>query len=202
MSIFNLFGKKTNKSFNKEIREEMYRNNTMGYRDNTDKLNYQQVLLDRINAASAQYKQDHDLDAVIKEFEYAFITSDPPCKSSQNMKLVDFYIKAGQNDKAWGYLNKLIVTKEAPIENVRFAQARILKKEKKYVDALEMCLLGNYNKYSFNDNVFDKDIKTYANKLKLNQDQMDYLKYLVTQCKSESVLIDRYNAVIKEWGLI
>lgn len=191
MGLFNLFGKpkKSNGSddakrkFSNDVERDMYENNRFGYREMKDSLDYQNRLLSRVNAAQAKYKQDGDLDAVIKELEYAFIQSNPPCKTSQNMDLVNYYIKAGRNNDAWGYLNRLITTQEAPLEKIRFAQARILKKEKKWDEAIRMYMLGYLTKSKWNNTfqkeMFIKDIKSSANKLKWDDSQIDKLAQIV-----------------------
>lgn len=121
-----------------------------------ESLKYQSELLGKVNAANAQYAEDGNIDALIKVYEFAFIESTPPCKSSQNLKLVDLYLKTGQNNKAWHFLNSLITSQEAPIEKIRHEQARILKKEKRYVYALEMTMYEHLHKYEWN-NTFHRD---------------------------------------------
>ena len=55
------------------------------------------------------------------------------------------------------------------MEKIRFEQARLLKKEEKWADAIEMYLLGYLAKSSWNrkfqEDMFVKDIKSSANKL-------------------------------------
>lgn len=155
--------------FRSEVERDMYEQNLCGYQDLKDSLDFQNRLLSRVNAAQQRFREDGDLDAVIKELEYAFIEADPPCKTSQNMDLVNYYLKAGQNDKAWGYLNRLLQRQDAPLKDIRFAQARLLKKEKKWADAIEMYMLGYLAKSEWNntfqEEMFIKDIKSSANKL-------------------------------------
>ncbi len=216
MGIFDfLLGKKESKSsegiksnttkngvpFTNEVERELYENNTFGYRDRKDNLDYQNALLSRVNKAQAKYKQDGDLEAVIKELEYAFIESNPPCSTSQNLDLADYYIKAGQYDKAWGYLNHLYRYQQAPINKIRFAQAKVLKKEKKWSYAIEMYMLGYLAKSEWNNTfqkeMFVKDIKSCVNKLNWDEDKVEYLCYLIEiQVKqrdySESRLTESY----------
>ena len=77
---------KSNAEIKKEIEQDLYAKNK-SYRETKDWLDYQNSLLDRVNAAQKQFKEDNDLDAVIMELEYAFVTADPPCKTSQNRRL-------------------------------------------------------------------------------------------------------------------
>jgi len=215
MGLFGLFGSKKQQSkpqtqrpqpqsssnIKKEVEKEMYEKNLYGYRDMQDSLEYQNKLLNKVNAAQEKYKKDKDLDAVIKALEFAFIESDPPCKTSQNMDLADYYIKAGQNDNAWSYLNRLYVRKEALIKDIRFAQARLLKKEKKYADAIEMYMLGYLDKClwnkTFQKEMFLKDIRSSVNQLGWNEEITEKLcQILEKQVKDnnndEALLVNKY----------
>ena len=204
MGILDLFKRKNvpKKESEEDIRQYMYENNIMGYRDKQDRRDYQDALLSKVNDAAAQYKQDKDLSAVIAVFEDAFIHADPPCHSSQNLDLVKFYVKAGQNDKAWGYLNLLLVTQEAPVDKIRIAQANILKKENRHIEAIKMYLMGHRAKYAFNKNVFIKDIKPSANKLGLNDMQIEYLVFMIEESASETSMLNVYYQILEEWGII
>ena len=106
MGIFDfLLGKKDSKSseviksnttkngvpFTNEVERELYENNTFGYRDRKDNLDYQNALLSRVNKAQAKYKQNGDLEAVIKELEYAFIESNPPSNLDTSLTLATQY---------------------------------------------------------------------------------------------------------------
>lgn len=192
MGLFDLFKKKSKscktvnlkgKTFRNNIEREMYINNDMGYRDTKDHLDYQNNLLSRINNANEKYSVNSNIEALIQEYEYCFIKSNPPCISSQNLYLVDLYLKAGLNDKAWGYLNKLYSADEAPKEKIRFLQAKILKKEKRYSDAIEFYMMGYLLKSEWNNTfqkqMFLKDIKSPANKLKWDDDKKEYLAYII-----------------------
>lgn len=151
MGIFDLFKKQKpvtdTDSFKKYFPE---------HDEQQQRLKYQSELLGLVNQANAKFAEDGDLDSIIKVYEHAFYESKPPCNSSQNLKLVDFYLKKGYNDKAWGYLNFLTMTQAAPIEKIRHEQARILKKEKRHVYALEMIMYEHLHKYEWN-NTFYRD---------------------------------------------
>lgn len=206
MGFFKFALKKQKKMTSEDIRAEMYKNNTMGYRDTKDRLDYQNSLLDKVNRANEQYKDD--INKLIEVYEFAFYKSDPPCASSQNLKLVDMYLKTNQNDKAWGYLNFLYAGNHAPKEKIRFLQAKILKKENKHIDAIEMFLLG-YLKKSEWDNVFQKDmflkdIAPSANKLKWNDEKREYLAHLVEKSVKlrnydENALADSFRKTVSEF---
>lgn len=189
-----------------DIEREMYTNDT-GYRALTDSLDYQNNLLNRVNIAQQRYKQDGDLDLVIKELEYAFIDAKPPCRSSQNMDLANYYIKAGDNNKAWGYLNYLLSNQMAPKKDIRFVQARILKKEKKWSYAIEMYLLGYLDKSALNNHfqeeMFIKDIQSCVNKLGWDEKTVNGICQMIKgQVKvrnyNESTLSSAYRSFIGE----
>ena len=134
-----------------------------------------------------------------------------PCISSQNLDLVDFYIKAGLYDKAWGYLEYLNWNSLAPLEKIRFAQARISKKENRYLDAIQMYMLGYLAKSEWNDtfqkDMFMKDIQSSANKLGWDNDKREYLAYLVGNnvkqgCYDGLELIASYKKFLYDIGAI
>lgn len=194
------------KKFRNSLERQMYINNDMGCRDTKDHLDYQDALLSRVNAANEKYKKDGNLNALISEYEFAFRTSKPSCASSQNLKLADFYMEAGMNDKAWRYLNQLYSTGEAPKDKIRFKQASLLKKEKRYAYAIEMYMLGYLYKHTWNKEMFLKDISSSANKLSLSDNQREFLASLVErQVKSkkynEDAVSDNYRKTAKEWGI-
>ena len=166
MGLFGLFSKNSPK-------KDIYDDWNKKAEERNAKLEYQNKLLDRVNAAQAKYKADGDLQAVIAELEYAFVVSNPPCASSQNMDLATYYIKAGQNNKAWSYLNTLIATGQAPVKDVRFAQARILKKENKHTEAIRFFMFAYLDKSrwnaTFQRDMFLKDISPSAKKLNLDE---------------------------------
>lgn len=147
------------------------------FRQRRANLDYQNDLLSRVNAAREKYKVDKDLESAIKEYEFAFVESNPPCATSQDIDLANLYIKAGQYDKAWGYLNQLMLRRNYPDPDIRFYQAKILKKEEKYAYAIEMYALGYYYKSipnnPFQTEKFQKDISSSAKKLGWNQEKID-----------------------------
>ena len=70
---------------------------------------------------------------------------------------MDFYIATQQNDKAWSFLNKLSFNEPSLIDHVRLAQCRILKKEKKFDEALAILMAYFMYKNKWN-NVFQRDM--------------------------------------------
>lgn len=212
MGLFDRIKKTVHASANKEqlrknVEKEMYDNNLYGYRDLKDSLEYQDSLLKRVNEAQLKYKRDGDIEAVIRELEFAFIESDPPCTTSQNIDLAKYYVKAGLKDKAWGYLNRLQMRQEAPLKDIRFAQAKILKAEKKWIDAIDMFMRGYLAKSewnnSFQEEMFLRDIKPLASKLGWDDRKMLQLSEMVkrhvnNKDYSERSLIDEYKKFCSE----
>lgn len=200
-----------NKQFRNSVERDMYINNTLGYRDRKDRLDYQDKLLDEVNKANEKYKQDGNLDEVIRVYEHAFIESQPPCVSSQNLKLADFYLKKGENNKAWSYLNSLISTQAAPIDKIRHEQARILKKEKRYIPATDMIMAEHLLKYSnrvaFNRDAFIKDISVCTKALKWDDEMVnDMADMIVIQIAKkdydDAKLHSVYSAYLESKGII
>ena len=176
MGLFGFGGKKKEKTagsgkvtLNSGNVKEWLRQENPEFRRIDDELKYQNKLLDRVNKAREAYKNDKDLAKAIKEYEYAFVKSDPPCKTSQDIDLANLYIKANEYDKAWGYLNQLILRRGYPDSEIKFYQARILKHEEKYAYAIEMIMIGYYYKAlpdrPFQTEKFLKDISSSAKKL-------------------------------------
>ena len=168
-------------------------------------LDYQEKLLSKVNTAREKYKADGNLSDVIQVFEEAFYKADPPCTSTQCLLLVDYYLKAGQNDKAWGYLNYLLSKQLAPLEKIRFSQAKVLKKEGKHLDAIEMIMLGYLAKSQWNrtfqKDMFLKDVQPSKNKLKWDDDKVEYLASLIDDLVKqgigdEKILISQYRSFL------
>ena len=184
MSILNLIGKGKPK-FENDIEKKLYEENFAGYKDRKDNLDYQERLLKRVNEAQARYKKDGNLERVIKELEYSFVKAKPPCISSQNMDLAEYYIKAGRNDDAYRYLNQLYASQRAPVAKIRLMQAKILKKENRWADAIEIYMLGYLTKSewngSFQKEMFIKDVRPLVNKLGWNSDVTEELSNMVAK---------------------
>ncbi len=164
-------------------------------------------MLARLAEANAEYKNDGNLDKLIAVYESVFIDADPYLKSSQEIDLADLYIKAGQNDKAWGYLNFLIQRNETPLHRIYSQQVRILKKEGRYVDAVRTYMFCYLDKAqisnSFNPTAFQKDIQSSINKLKWDQQMVDDLTAIMNEQISAHnfnirALIAKYDHAVKE----
>lgn len=155
-------------------------------------LDYQNNLLFRVNAAREKYKNDKDITSAIKEYEFAFVESNPPCESSQDIDLAKLYITAEEYDKAWGYLNQLILRRKYPDSEIKFLQAKVLKREEKYAYAIEMIALGYYyktlNGNEFQKDKFQKDILSSVKKLGWNQENIEGIIELCVSQKNKSGL--------------
>lgn len=173
MGLFGFGKTNKGKSSSRKILDEL----ELKRKDMKDELDYQNELLSRVNKAREKYKKDKDIESAIKEYEYAFVEADPPCKTSQDIDLANLYIKAGLHDKAWGYLNQLQLRRRSPDPEIRFYQAKILKKEGRYAYAIEMYAKGYYYKTFYNAEFqtekFLKDISPCVKKLGWNQEKVD-----------------------------
>lgn len=174
-------------------------------------LEHQEKLLASVWEAREQYKTDSDIDKLISVYEYALITSKPPLKSdTHTMYLADLYIKSGQNDKAWGYLNSILFSHSELTGKIRYAQCKVLKKEKKYVDAMQMLMLSylfnsKWNN-TFRDTAFVKDATPIANKLKWDSEKIDILAQIISnQVKrknyDEGALIKSFQKALSQFGI-
>lgn len=77
----------------------------------------------------------------------------------------------------------MILRRTSPDPDIRFYQARILKKEEKYAYAIEMYALGYYYKSipnrPFQVEKFQKDIATSAKKLSWDQNKIDAITKII-----------------------
>ena len=140
------------------------------------------------------------------------IETKPPLKNAQShtMYLAELYIKNNQNDKAWGYLNSILLSHIDLTHKIRFLQCKILKKEKRYIDAMIMLMMGYLFKAkissSFAKDTFIKDATPIANKLGLENSNIEYLAYLIeNQVKhrnyDDQVLRENYKKALIDFGI-
>ena len=157
---------------------------------------------------SSLSKNDGTLQGQIKSYEYAFLVADPPLQNatSHELRLAELYIKAGQNDKAWGYLNKVYSDHMADRDalwKVRDLQAKILKKEGRYMEALEMYVLKYAEKvcdYKSQVDMIEKDIRPCINKLKWDEEQTNRVIHIIKkECGkfNTSMAIKEYRKLVK-----
>lgn len=152
-------------------------------RQEADRMADKQV--QRLNDAREKYEKTEEYDKLIAVYEDVFSAPTPWNAASHKLRLVGYYQKCGQWDKAWGLLNSILLDYPDEVCRVRRSQYRQLKDEKKYNDALKMYLL-----YKFNDcksitcwpdvkereyNTFLKEAKSLAKKAKLDVDAVPEL---------------------------
>ena len=177
MGIFGVFGKKKTAPIQNATAKPPVKDITKIIED-SDK-----AIAD-MHRADAAYEKDGDIEKRIKTYE-KYLLEKPQWNSFNfNLSLAKMYVKAGHNDKAWGYLNQMYLWAIDPgaiggdASKIRFEQFKILKAEKKYKDALLM-LVSSYvlNAYAvrdmyFNKPKFIKDVKTTAKAIGFTEDQV------------------------------
>lgn len=192
--------------------EELVTQMNSSFKEIQSDLEYQDNLLASVWEAREQYKVDNDIDKLIAAYEYAMIEAKPPLKNAQShtMYLAELYIKNNQNDKAWGYLNSLLLPHKDLTHKIRFLQCKILKKEKRFVDAMIMLMMGHLFKAqisaTFAKDAFIKEATPIANKLGLNNDNVEYLAYLIeNQVKHRNydaqILRANYKKALSDFGI-
>lgn len=140
--------------------------------------------IDDMRKADTVFEKDGDIEKRIRVYE-KYLLERPRWNSFNfNLSLAKMYVKAGQSDKAWGYLNQMYlwaIDQDAvggDASKIRFEQFKILKAEKKYKDALPMlvssCVLNAYavRDMYFNKSKFIKDAKTTAKAIGFSEDQI------------------------------
>ena len=198
------------KQFRSAVERDMYINNTMGYRRVKDKLDYHDDLYKRIGAIHQKYNDKSDISAYIAALEN-IISTDPESEASVWNTLLNLYVSEKNYDKAWGFTNKLCLNNAIPRNKIRREQFRILKKEKRYISALDM-LMGAYllsysNQTSFNRNAFIKEAGACTRALKWGEDVLnDMADILAEQLKNkdydESKLHGILSNYLKSKGLL
>ena len=196
--------------FRNTIEAEMYRNDA-AFRQTVNANADADKLIDLLNRARDQYKKDGNIEKLIKGYEAVLIQVPKPVHSpSVAMQLVDLYIKNGQDDKAWGYLNSLLARSDyvVPRDKIRFAQVKILKREKKYTEAVEMLILAHLSKakdQKYNVAGFEKDLKPIAKNLGWDDSNIHELIVVVdgfarSKHNSEQAAIKSFRKLLKEWS--
>lgn len=93
--------------------------------------------LSRLLKAEEAYDKDNDIQQLISVYEDVFITQKSTLNSqSRWFSLVDLYLKAGQKDKAWAWLNQLSVQHPDYMSKIEDKRYRILNKEGRFLDAM------------------------------------------------------------------
>lgn len=180
------------------------------YRKLMESLEWQDQLLAAVQKARAKYEEDKQIDDLIKSYEYVLLEADPPIKNMRSLpiSLAELYRKNNQNDKAWGYLNSLLLAHPDLLDKIRFEQCKILKSEKKYIEAMEMLMCGYLYKSkwnnTFNEKLFTRDATPISNRLNWDSQKIEYLAYLIKsqvdkQNYSEDTLVQNYRKALEQF---
>lgn len=130
--------------------------------------------------ARDDYKSGGRIEDAIAAYERVLVDEEAKYPGlTHRFFLADLYIKAKMYDKAWGYLNSMLISERDSTYKVRMLQVRVLKNENKYLQAMEMLLRGYYfkekNQGELNKDSFIKESKTIANKLCWSQTEIEQL---------------------------
>ena len=149
-----------------------------------------------LQAADRQFENDKDLDKRIAAYESVFHKKTHWNSFNYCMKLVKMYEDAEKNNKAWSLLNKMIgwfatyPNPAAYIPKIRKEQFKILKKEKKYDEALRWLLAAHAsfakNPSEFNAERFISEAKTTAKGLGMTEEQLQELAEIVQKTLRQS----------------
>lgn len=208
--LFSLFGRKTTISSDSKADLKKERIDIdIEHQKLMEGLAWQDHLISTVQKARAQYEEDKRIDDLIKSYEYVLIEANPPIKNMRTLpiSLAELYRKNKENNKAWGYLNSLLLTHPDLLDKIRFEQCKILKSEKKYIEAMEMLMLSYLYKSkwnnTFNEKLFTKDATPISNKLNWDIKKVEYLAYLIKsqvdqQNYSEDTLSQKYRSFLEQ----
>ena len=164
--------------------------------------------------ADEQFKSDGDINKRIAIYE-SILTKKPKWNSfNYCMKLVNMYLDEGNNNKAWGQLNKMLgwfasfPNPNAYFDKIYMCQFKILKKEKKHKDALRMLIWsqagyvdGQYSqRMPFNDERMLKDGKTTAKAMGLSEESfVDLISRVSKAVKQKRDSYDELDALYQNF---
>jgi len=159
----------------------------------------------RLVAASEDYEEDGDVGKIISVYEDVLIDGKVFMRpQSQVLKLISLYKKANLNDKAWSYTNYMMMHGMAPDWKIYIEQAKLLKSEKKYEEAVRMYMFA-YNarkdslpSYVFERDKFLKDINTCAKKLNWSEEKKDRVADVLKNAITDNLDIRTMDNVVKE----
>ena len=148
--------------------------------------------LDKLTAAEEKYAEDGDINKIISVYEDVFIKEKSTLiTQSRWFKLADLYVKNGQNDKAWAWLNQLAGLHPDYMAKIEEKRYKILKKENKHLEDAMIHLMasvgyseGNagplayYNAYGRNK--FLKEAPSLIKKLKWDESDIDKLEKILS----------------------
>lgn len=181
MGLFDLFRKKQQVAANKK---QNYSAVIQNARKSIEEDDWE---IAQLQAAEEKYEQDKNTQSCIQTFEKILLKGTRWNSFNYHMTLVRLYLSAERNDEAWAYLNRLLILfpDEYNTYKVRNEQFRILKKEKKYKDALRMLAVSHVLKTNspngsyFSREKFEKDGKTTAKGAGISSEQFHVLSGLI-----------------------
>lgn len=152
-----------------------------------------------------------DINKAIAEIEGILINSRPYGRlhgQAWHKKLLSLYRQAGRDDDAWAHLNWIVVEDPSYLEFVQHERCLILKREKRYVDAMwhlmhEHLIIAMKPYSEFKKERFLKEAQPIANKLGWAGNEPEYLAYLIeSACSVGDVnairMEEAYKAFLKE----
>lgn len=161
------------------------------------KVEKQNIELTRLVKAEEAYDNDKDVDKLIAEYEDVFITQKSTLNSqSRWFKLVDLYLRTGQKDKAWAWLNQLAIQHPECLSKIEDKRYRILNSEGRLLDAMLSLMAsigyaeGNngpmeyYQMYGRNR--FLKAAPSLIKKLKWSTNDLNLLEAMLASCIGET----------------
>lgn len=172
--------------------------------------------IEMLQAADKQYYEDNDINKRIAVYE-SILNRQPEWNNFNFcLSLLSMYEKTEQYQKGWAFANRMIswftVFPVGDMDKIRYAQFRILKKEKKYADALRMLTLSYIHKaqyYSLEDlqKRIVKDGKTTAKGVGLSVEDLEELGKLIKQSvnrnkKSEKDALTLFDSFAKKKGIV
>ena len=166
-------------------------------------LDKERGLFETLISIQNKYKNDKDAASAIEEYEKV-ISEAPKGLDLGNhvIFLSKLYVKTNQNDRAWGVLNRAIMTGNADLSKIREEQARITKQEKRYVDSLELYLCSYAASYrpEYTFDKFKKNIGVIQSKLGLSDAELHDIYMIPANTNDESVIRDKYYSYMKAKG--
>lgn len=208
MGILERYRQAKQKELQRRVKAYLYANDS-SYKKTEDSLKRDDYYRKRVKKAEEQYQRTGNINPLIREYETVLFKTD--CKIVPAGKLVDAYIKAGRNNDAWAYLNKLsATTNKGTLSWIRLTQAKILKQEGRNSDAIDSYMRGHLFKASswgeFTRSTFLRDISSPAHKLGLSKSDKEALADMVEKQAlkkdfNEQALRQKYITYLKRKGL-
>ncbi len=170
-----------------------------------DELESALKLQDKIYKELDKDYPNESLEDTIKRYEKWLTPQYIPIIRSQCflLSLPSMYIANGQNDKAWGFYNLLLISDcSVSKDKIRDLQAKFMKKEKNHIEAIKFFMLKYYEKFQwqkrFDKDAFAKDIGVSVRALKWSVDN----QYDITTIAEQNILSKKPNQskMLKEYA--